>query len=683
MDADSILPMPMNNEFKTGKSLDFEEVIEKDPTSRYRRYNEILGKGAFKTVYKGFDEVDGIEVAWNQVQIDELLQSVDDLAKLNSEVNLLKSLKHENIIKFFNSWIDDKNKTINIITELFTSGNLRQYRKRHRYVDMKAIKGWARQILRGLVYLHSHNPPIIHRDLKCDNIFVNGNHGEVKIGDLGLAIVMQQPTARSVIGTPEFMAPELYEEEYNELVDVYSFGMCLLEMVTFEYPYSECKNPAQIYKKVTSGIEPASLKRVSDLQIKEFIKKCLVPASERLSAKELLKDTFLQVESPKQSIIDPLYLPNKSLKVIDLSEFAKLTMDLDVDYQHISLSTCVEENHQESPHCPVLEVQRTYKNNEFRLKGTKNEDNSVSLILRIADLCGGVRNIHFLFYLETDTAISVASEMVENLELENNDVVFIAELIDYLIMQLVSGWKPSFDYSSNGRLSQSGGSPTFVDNQTIISCPWIPALASVPSEFLLDQDHSFGVNNTQRESLAANPKSNMFNVVEKDIVRGKHNSSSTLSSLEDRHSKESTASNIVIEDTCMKNDNYLDFDADMSFKGLSCSTSEMELGDIYFEGYKLHTTSCNARESIVINEFSKNSLPLTPTFSETSNIMSLTSSCSSLSLTDKDIDLELKFEYDAIESQYQHWFQELLRLKLEAMEAAKKKWIAKNKIVVH
>ena len=48
------------------------------------------------------------------------------------------------------------------------------------------------------------------------------------------------------------MAPELYEEEYNELVDIYSFGMCMLEMVTFEYPYSECKNAAQIYKKVTS-----------------------------------------------------------------------------------------------------------------------------------------------------------------------------------------------------------------------------------------------------------------------------------------------------------------------------------------------------------------------------------------------------------------------------------------------
>ncbi|KAK8973795.1 hypothetical protein V6N11_032925 [Hibiscus sabdariffa] len=64
---------------------------------------------------------------------------------------------------------------------------------------MKAVKSWARQILAGLVYLHSHDPPVIHRDLKCDNIFINGNQGEVKIGDLGLATVLKQSKAKSVI----------------------------------------------------------------------------------------------------------------------------------------------------------------------------------------------------------------------------------------------------------------------------------------------------------------------------------------------------------------------------------------------------------------------------------------------------------------------------------------------------
>lgn len=48
------------------------------------------------------------------------------------------------------------------------------------------------------------------------------------------------------------MAPEMYEEKYDESVDVYAFGMCMLEMATSEYPYSECQNAAQIYRRVTS-----------------------------------------------------------------------------------------------------------------------------------------------------------------------------------------------------------------------------------------------------------------------------------------------------------------------------------------------------------------------------------------------------------------------------------------------
>jgi serine/threonine protein kinase len=160
------------------------------------------------------------------------------------------------------------------------------------------LKRWAWQILCGLVYLHGHNPPIIHRDLKCDNIFINGSgaqraqqvprvgrsgsgdmwllmaagggrgsagtfpqlqsqfvavvccpmhtslillalllprfpclpcclpaDGTVKIGDLGLATMLRSRTApQSVLGTPEFMAPELYEEEYDDRVDVYRCG---------------------------------------------------------------------------------------------------------------------------------------------------------------------------------------------------------------------------------------------------------------------------------------------------------------------------------------------------------------------------------------------------------------------------------------------------------------------------
>ncbi|KAG8661976.1 serine/threonine-protein kinase WNK8 isoform X2 [Manihot esculenta] len=397
--------------------------------------------------YKAFDEVDGIEVAWNQVSIEDVLQSADQLERLYSEVHLLKSLKHENIMKFYNSWVDDKKKTINMITELFTSGSLRQYRKKHKNVDIKAIKSWARQILQGLQHMHNHSPPIIHRDLKCDNIFVNGNNGEVKIGDLGLATVMQQPTARSVIGTPEFMAPELYDEEYTELVDIYSFGMCILEMVTCEYPYSECKNPAQIYKKVITGIKPASLGKVGDPQVKQFIEKCLVPVSMRLPATELLKDPFLATENSKDLVSVSLRIPELKSKEVNSLQSESHSMDIDTNIKKPSIGSCTKSIGEVLP-ISTLEAHRFTGNNEFRLRGEKNYDSTISLSLRIVEQCGRVKNIHFTFYLDTDTTVSIAEEMVEQLDLSNEDVGIIAELIDALIMKLVPCWCPSGSTSS-------------------------------------------------------------------------------------------------------------------------------------------------------------------------------------------------------------------------------------------
>ncbi len=78
------------------------------------------------------------------------------------------------------------------------------------------------------------------------------------------------------------MAPEMYEEKgYNEKVDVYAFGMCLLEMVTGEYPYSECKNAAQIYKKVSQGIKPECLQKVNDEEVLAVINGCIAPENSR------------------------------------------------------------------------------------------------------------------------------------------------------------------------------------------------------------------------------------------------------------------------------------------------------------------------------------------------------------------------------------------------------------------
>ncbi|MBN3288941.1 WNK1 kinase, partial [Polypterus senegalus] len=220
--------------------------------------------------------------------------------RFSEEVQMLKGLQHPNIVRFYDSWKSSlkRNKCIIMVTELMTSGTLKTYLKRFKEMKLKLLQRWSRQILKGLHFLHTRSPPIIHRDLKCDNIFITGPTGSVKIGDLGLATLKSASFAKSVIGTPEFMAPEMYEEKYDEAVDVYAFGMCILEMTTSEYPYSECQNAAQIYRKVTSGMKPDSFFKVKVPELKEIIEGCIrMNKNERYTIQDLLDHTFFQEDN--------------------------------------------------------------------------------------------------------------------------------------------------------------------------------------------------------------------------------------------------------------------------------------------------------------------------------------------------------------------------------------------------
>uniref|UniRef100_A0ACD5YR47 Uncharacterized protein n=1 Tax=Avena sativa TaxID=4498 RepID=A0ACD5YR47_AVESA len=431
-------------------AADCGEYAEVDPTGRYGRYSDVLGKGASKTVYRAFDEYQGMEVAWNQVKLHDFLQSPEDLERLYCEIHLLKTLKHKNIMKFYTSWVDVSGRNINFITEMFTSGTLRQYRQKHRKVNLWAVKHWCRQILSGLLYLHSHDPPIIHRDLKCDNIFVNGNQGEVKIGDLGLAAILRKSHAVHCVGTPEFMAPEVYEEEYNELVDIYSFGMCVLEMVTFEYPYSECSHPVQIYKRVISGTKPEALYKVNDPLVRQFVEKCLTTASRRLPARELLNDPFLRIDdmalcsgdgdySQLNSYLRQPYLghaySNGSMISNGLSE------SIDEDTPTEDRWDCEDDDTK----ADGIDLFNGHEDEalgtvDITIKGRKSEDGGIFLRLRITDDDGRVRNIYFPFDIENDTALSVATEMVGELDITDHEVTRIADMIDGEVSALVPDW---------------------------------------------------------------------------------------------------------------------------------------------------------------------------------------------------------------------------------------------------
>ncbi|XP_037925514.1 serine-rich adhesin for platelets-like isoform X3 [Hermetia illucens] len=275
------------------KDDDEDEPIGVSPCGRFFKYNKEVGRGSFKTVFRGLDTQTGVAVAWCEL-LDKKVNKAERM-RFREEADMLKKLQHPNIVRFYNYWETSvaKKKNIVLVTELMLSGTLKSYLRRFKKINPKVLKSWCRQILKGLHFLHSRSPPIIHRDLKCDNIFITGTTGSVKIGDLGLATLKNRSFAKSVIGTPEFMAPEMYEEHYDEAVDVYAFGMCMLEMATSEYPYNECSGPAQIYKKVVSGIKPQSFDKVENPEVREIIERCIqLNKADRPSCKDLLNSEF-------------------------------------------------------------------------------------------------------------------------------------------------------------------------------------------------------------------------------------------------------------------------------------------------------------------------------------------------------------------------------------------------------
>nr|XP_036875613.1 serine/threonine-protein kinase WNK4 isoform X6 [Manis javanica] len=273
------------------------QAVATSPDGRYLKFDIEIGRGSFKTVYRGLDTDTTVEVAWCELQTRKLSRA--ERQRFSEEVEMLKGLQHPNIVRFYDSWksVLRGQVCIVLVTELMTSGTLKTYLRRFREMKPRVLQRWSRQILRGLHFLHSRVPPILHRDLKCDNVFITGPTGSVKIGDLGLATLKRASFAKSVIGTPEFMAPEMYEEKYDEAVDVYAFGMCMLEMATSEYPYSECQNAAQIYRKVTSGTKPNSFNKVKMPEVKEIIEGCIrTDKNERFTIQDLLAHAFFREE---------------------------------------------------------------------------------------------------------------------------------------------------------------------------------------------------------------------------------------------------------------------------------------------------------------------------------------------------------------------------------------------------
>eukprot|EP00916_Digyalum_oweni_P024962 GHVL01041190.1.p1 GENE.GHVL01041190.1~~GHVL01041190.1.p1 ORF type:complete len:1039 (+),score=252.12 GHVL01041190.1:152-3268(+) len=436
---------------------DLMRIVEWSPKGRYGRYDDRLGTGASKAVYLAVDINSGRHVAWNSIDVRSL--TPDEQRRVRDENFIGKELSHKNLLKYMDCWVRRKNEKpceLVLITELATGGSLRHYLKNlGTPVKRRAIKVWCRQILEGLDYLHTRDPSIIHRDIKCDNIFVNSNTGDLKIGDLGLSKELRTSCATSVVGTLEFMAPECLQDKYGSSCDIYSFGLTVFEMVARRMPYHGLSQ-VQVMTSKAKGAKPELLQDILDLDVVQFVSKCIDtnPAA-RPSAATLLKDPFLQPSEIDDVIVEmkPSYdvpevvrkfssrltrpetspqrspspiaqakciftesLPQPTTQFSKLATLVEAGSESDTDSANSPHHSLIHNKKYENIMSPSLPPPPDEHDPQFD-EGNEGTVPSVlrDLIIHVRDVEGKWRRAKFDFYCETDTPMALGGLLYERL----------------------------------------------------------------------------------------------------------------------------------------------------------------------------------------------------------------------------------------------------------------------------
>uniref|UniRef100_A0A1Y1N877 Nuclear receptor-binding protein homolog n=1 Tax=Photinus pyralis TaxID=7054 RepID=A0A1Y1N877_PHOPY len=275
-------------------SEDESEILEESPCGRWlKRREEVEQRDVpgIDSAYLAMDTEEGVEVVWNEVQFSERKNFKAQEEKIQLVFENLTQLEHPNIVKFHRYWTDthnDKPRVI-FITEYMSSGSLKQFLKRTKRnvkrLPLQAWRRWCKQILSALSYLHSCSPPIIHGNLTCDTIFIQHN-GLVKIGSVAPdSINHHVKTCPENIKNMHFFAPEYgASASLTPALDIYSFGMCALEMAALEIQGNGDSGNIVTEENISKTIDS-----LEDEQQKDFIKRCLhSEPQERPTARELL-----------------------------------------------------------------------------------------------------------------------------------------------------------------------------------------------------------------------------------------------------------------------------------------------------------------------------------------------------------------------------------------------------------
>ncbi|MED6152547.1 putative serine/threonine-protein kinase sis8 [Stylosanthes scabra] len=257
-----------NDSTKSDFTLD--DVAEYDIPWEEITLGERIGLGSYGEVYRG--EWRGTEVAVKRFLDQDI--SGESLEEFKSEVQIMKRLRHPNVVLFMGAVTRPPN--LSIVTEFLPRGSL--YRLIHRpnnQLDERRRLRMALDTARGMNYLHNCTPVIVHRDLKSPNLLVDKNW-VVKVCDFGLSRMKHSTflSSRSTAGTAEWMAPEvLRNEPSNEKCDVYSFGVILWELSTLQQPWGGM-NPMQVVGAVGFQHRRLDIPDDMDPAVADIIKQC-------------------------------------------------------------------------------------------------------------------------------------------------------------------------------------------------------------------------------------------------------------------------------------------------------------------------------------------------------------------------------------------------------------------------
>ncbi|ODV91955.1 hypothetical protein CANCADRAFT_42581 [Tortispora caseinolytica NRRL Y-17796] len=247
---------------------------------------DCVGKGAFGVVYKGLHKLTGETVALKEIRISNL--STSELSSMTEEIRLLKNLNHPNIVKY-KGYLKNSS-CLYIILEFCESGSLYNIYRKYGRIPEDLVALYISQVLTGLNYLHSQG--VIHRDIKGANILTTKD-GQVKLADFGVATHMSAKTCRSMVGTPNWMAPEVIElEGPSSASDIWSVGCTIIELLDGAPPYSNLEQMATLYAIVNSEHPP--FPENSSRTVQDFLLQCFQrDPNLRVSAKKLLKHPWI------------------------------------------------------------------------------------------------------------------------------------------------------------------------------------------------------------------------------------------------------------------------------------------------------------------------------------------------------------------------------------------------------